>query len=171
MSTQKISCLAVELKIFYASDADDNSTRRLLSLSLKHLSLCPRPRRRAFHKTYGSKASFGCFQANPRCALEPRARDAQPCFDCRFRGDLFQPFFLKKETTRRPAPASGRSRTTGHGLGDQGLVSRNTSQAPLRAFPPSRLADYKEADCATLTRSASLFPACNVCILRRLLLS
>jgi hypothetical protein len=26
MSTQKISCLAVELKIFYASDADDNAS-------------------------------------------------------------------------------------------------------------------------------------------------
>jgi hypothetical protein len=26
MSTQKISCLAVELKIFYASGADDNAS-------------------------------------------------------------------------------------------------------------------------------------------------
>src|SRR5947209_8360313 len=70
MSTQKISCLAVELKIFYASDADDNPTRRLLSLPPKHLSLRPRrrSRRRALHKPYGSKASFGCLPAAARCA-------------------------------------------------------------------------------------------------------
>ena len=74
MSTQKISCLAVELKIFYASDADDNPNG-VFCRSPPNPSHFPPGRQ--------LKGASRCFYTAVGLSLDaPGARAVAPCAGC-----------------------------------------------------------------------------------------
>src|SRR2546423_1782431 len=92
MSTHRISCLAVEFKSFYASEADDNPSGLFCRPPARSPTRGRRARKSKSQIYTAARLTLDAFSPHQVVHFIHSSRRVERRFDCRFRGELFQPF-------------------------------------------------------------------------------